>query len=240
METESETETEIRIKSDIKNESELFLPRDYSNKCLEDQRSTRSNSFSLNVEINKQTRDFTKKKLGRPKKNASIIENNDDCGKHTKYKSDNIKEKLFRYFVKYFLLPHVNKFMNEGFKMRMPKPKFSVEHFKLTLRDYFSFDVSKKFKSCKPEQNFYNLEHVTIPSILDMKLLYIFKEGFIKGNNIFTTQESNYDICNTYSDYKKTFKDEKYLEHLEQVVIRLRKPKEIFKIVKKQQIIYLE
>lgn len=235
-ESENDTEHEIKNESEIENnigsESELFSIHNILNKWLEDQLSTRSNSFPPDAEINEQTKDFRKKR-GRPKKNASITKNNDDCGKHTKYSSDNIKEKLFRYFVKNFLLSHVNKCMNVGFKMRMPKPKFSVEHFKLTLRDYLSFNISKKFKSCDPKQNYYNLKHVTIPSILDMKLLYIFEEGFIKGNNnIFTTQGSNDAICKTYFNYKEQFNDENYLEHLEQVVIRLLKPKKIFKIVK--------
>lgn len=253
MATESETETESGIQSDnenengIQSENDSFFKCDDSNNSLEDQRSTRSNSFPPNVEINEQTK-YLKKKRGRPKKNASITENNDDCGKHihTSYSSDNIKKKLFRYFVKNFLLPHVNKCMNDGFEMRPPKPIFSVnKYFKLTLREYFSFDISERFTSYDPRQNFYNLEHVTIPSILDMKLLYIFKEGFIKGNNnIFNTQGSNDVICKTYFNYKdKEQFDENYLENLERVVNRLLKPKKIFKIVKivkKQLIIYLD
>jgi hypothetical protein len=136
--------------------------------------------------------------------------------------------------------------MNDGFEMRPPKPIFSVnKNFKLTLREYFSFDISEKFTSYDPKQNSYNLKQVTIPSILDIKLLYIFKEGFIKGNNnIFNTQGSNDVTCKTYFNYKKElFNDEKYLENLEQVVNRLLKPKKIFKIVKivkKQLIIYLD
>ena len=234
---ESGTEIDIENKNEKQSESERFHIGDYPNNSLEDQRSTRSNTFPPNVEINEQTKDL-KKKRGRPKKNASITKNNDDCGKqHTKYSPDNIKDKLFRYFSNNFLLPHVNKFMKIGFKMRKANLKFSVEHFKLTVRDYFSFEVSKKYRRCDPKQNFYNLKHVTNPSILDMKLLYIFEEGFKKGNNnIFTTQGSNDDICKTYCNCKEEkFNDENYLDRPEQIVNRLlkqKKQKEIFEIVK--------
>ena len=239
IETESEIENEI--------ESEMFSIYEPRNNELDDYYSTLATSWRIQsiIEKNEQTEDDKNKKRqrGRPKKNASITKNNDYCGKkHTKYSSDNIKQKLFRYFVKKFLLKNINRFMSGKHKMRLPKPNFSIKFLKLKLGDYLSFDVSPKCSNCNPDQNKNNLHFVKIPHILDMKLLYIFEEGFIKGKNIFTNEESNYVICGTYSDYKKQLNDEKYLRDHEQVVIRLMKPIKIFDIIKetkKSQLIYL-